>query len=136
MRGAALRYRELLIELSLERGFSGGVLADSVEAERASQLDRCWRFMSDSEQDDAERWRASGLAMSASRLAAYLSLEREMLALAAVGDPLAERLRDAMDPIWYSLTDDEHARLNARKVPASSATGSTPRARAKPGSRR
>jgi hypothetical protein len=54
--------------------------------------------------------------MSTSRLAAYLSLEREMLALDAAGDPLAERLRDAMDPIWYSLADDEHARLNARTV--------------------
>ena len=50
------------------------------------------------------------------RLAAYLGLEREMLALDAAGDPLADQLRDAMDPLWYALTDDEHARLDARLV--------------------
>jgi len=54
--------------------------------------------------------------MSNPRLAAYLGLEREMLALDAAGDPLADRLRDAMDPLWYGLTDEEHARLDARLV--------------------
>jgi len=54
--------------------------------------------------------------MSHPRLAAYLSLEREMLALDAAGDPLADQLRDAMDPLWYGLTDQEHARLDARVI--------------------
>jgi hypothetical protein len=54
--------------------------------------------------------------MSNPRLAAYLGLEREMLALDAAGDPLADQLRDAMDPLWYALTDEEHARLDARLV--------------------
>jgi hypothetical protein len=54
--------------------------------------------------------------MSNPRLAAYLGLEREMLALDAAGDPLANQLRDAMDPLWYALTDEEHARLDARLV--------------------
>ena len=39
-----------------------------------------------------------------------------MLALDAVGDPLADQLRDAMDPLWYALTDEEHALLDARQV--------------------
>ena len=59
---------------------------------------------------------ATGVAMINARLAAYLSLEREMLALDATGDPLADLLRDAMDPLWYGLTDEEHARLDARVI--------------------
>jgi hypothetical protein len=54
--------------------------------------------------------------MISPRLAAYLGLEREMLALDLAGDPLADRLRDTMDPLWYGLTDEEHARLDARLV--------------------
>lgn len=49
------------------------------------------------------------------RLFAYLDLERAMLALDDRGDEvLADRVRDAMDPLWYGLTDDEHAWLDAR----------------------
>ena len=61
MRGAAARYRELLIEWLLERTRDGGSgsLPDAVEAARAAELDRCWQFMTDEEQDAAERWWAS-----------------------------------------------------------------------------
>lgn len=41
------------------------------------------------------------------RLRQYLVLERLMLELDAAGDPIADVLRDAMDPIWYALSDDE-----------------------------
>jgi hypothetical protein len=30
------------------------------------------------------------------------------------GDPLADHLRDAMDPLYYALTNAEHAELDAR----------------------
>lgn len=39
-----------------------------------------------------------------------------MLALDRAGDPLADQLRDAMDSLWYGLTDEEHAALNTRLV--------------------
>lgn len=45
-----------------------------------------------------------------------------MLALDASGDPLADRLRDAMDLLWYALTDEEHAALDARTVVPESCT--------------
>ncbi|MEK7866825.1 MAG: hypothetical protein AAB434_09105 [Planctomycetota bacterium] len=50
------------------------------------------------------------------RLDAYLALERVMFELDAAGDDLANAIRDAMDPVWYALTDEEHARLDARKI--------------------
>lgn len=50
------------------------------------------------------------------RLRAYLSLEREMLELEAIDDDAADLLRDAMDPMWYSLTDEDHAWLDARPI--------------------
>jgi hypothetical protein len=50
------------------------------------------------------------------RLDAYLDLERTMRALDDVGDPIADTLRDALDPIWYALADDERAFLNRRVV--------------------
>lgn len=56
------------------------------------------------------------MALMSARLRTYLALERHMLALDEAGDPLADALRDAMDPIWYSLTDDEHQILNERTV--------------------
>ncbi len=38
-----------------------------------------------------------------------------MLTLDAQGDePLADRIRDAMDPVWYELTDEEHQWLDGR----------------------
>jgi hypothetical protein len=48
------------------------------------------------------------------RLRAYLALEREMRALDAIGDELAELLRDAMDSVWYELTAEQRAWLDAR----------------------
>jgi hypothetical protein len=50
------------------------------------------------------------------RLRKYLELERLMLVLDENGDASAEALRDAMDPVWYSLTDDERRVLDERSV--------------------
>ncbi len=50
------------------------------------------------------------------RLDAYLDLERTMRALDDVNDPIADALRDALDPIWYGLTDEERAFLNRRII--------------------
>lgn len=50
------------------------------------------------------------------RLRKYLELERLMLVLDDDGDSAAEALRDAMDPIWYSLTEDERRILDERTV--------------------
>jgi hypothetical protein len=50
------------------------------------------------------------------RLDAYLTLERVMVALDAAVDPLADTLRDMMDPLWLSLTDEEHQFLDARAL--------------------
>jgi hypothetical protein len=55
------------------------------------------------------------MAMSG-RLRAYLALEREMLELDETGDSAADELRSAMDPLWYGLTDDERAWLDARVI--------------------
>lgn len=52
------------------------------------------------------------------RLDAYTALERVMLELDEADDALADRLRDMMDPIWYALTDEEHALLDARTIAA------------------
>ena len=48
------------------------------------------------------------------RLDAYLTLERVMLELDAVGDTLADGIRDMMDPIWYGLSEEEIGLLDAR----------------------
>jgi len=50
------------------------------------------------------------------RLRKYLELERLMLVLDESGDPGADSLRDVMDPIWYSLGDDERRVLNERTI--------------------
>jgi hypothetical protein len=50
------------------------------------------------------------------RLRAYLELERLMLVLDEAADPAADALRDAMDPIWYSLSDDERRILDDRTI--------------------
>ena len=44
----------------------------------------------------------------------YLSLERRMLELDELDDPLADQVRDAMDSVWYQLTKEERASLDAR----------------------
>jgi hypothetical protein len=53
------------------------------------------------------------------RLEAYLSLERAMLRLDAAGDGFADSLREAMDPLWYDLSDDDREFLNRRHIPES-----------------
>jgi hypothetical protein len=55
MIGAAQRYQELLVDLMLQRRLAGGALDPSVESELVEALDRCWRAMSDTEQDEAEQ---------------------------------------------------------------------------------
>ena len=50
------------------------------------------------------------------RLRQYLEFERLMLTLDETGAPGADALRDAMDPIWYSMNDDERRILNDRNV--------------------
>lgn len=55
MIGAAKRYRELLVDLAFRRVLAGGALSQEVESPLVGALDRCWREMSEAEQDDAER---------------------------------------------------------------------------------
>jgi hypothetical protein len=56
------------------------------------------------------------MAIKTTRLSAYLALEREMLMLDDIGDPIADSLRDAMDALWYGLSDEEHELLDNRTV--------------------
>lgn len=46
----------------------------------------------------------------------YLELERRMLRLEAVGDEDADKIRDLLDPIWYSLTEFERKMLDERTI--------------------
>jgi hypothetical protein len=50
------------------------------------------------------------------RLRKYLELERLMLILDEEGDAGADALRDAMDPIWYALSDEERRILDERTI--------------------
>lgn len=50
-----------------------------------------------------------------SNLPAYLDLESQMLKYEAAGDYRAEFVRNAMDAVWYGLSDEEHKFLDARK---------------------
>ena len=54
--------------------------------------------------------------MTTARLSAYLAIEWQMLALDTLGDPVAETLRDAMDSLWYELSDEDHDLLDNRTV--------------------
>ncbi|GEM_PF-3889317 len=49
-----------------------------------------------------------------SQLDLYLKLERIMIDLDDRGEPLADRIRDLMDPLWFSLSSEEHEFLNSR----------------------
>ena len=54
------------------------------------------------------------------QLRVYRQLERMMLDLDAAGNPLADQVRDWMDPLLYALSDEEQAVLDARSpAPAS-----------------
>ena len=44
----------------------------------------------------------------------YLRLERMMIEFDEAGDPLADRVRDLMDPIWFRLSPEEVALLDSR----------------------
>ena len=48
------------------------------------------------------------------RLDAYLRLEQAARALDELGDPIADDLRDEMDPIWYAMTEEEPRFLDGR----------------------
>ena len=50
------------------------------------------------------------------RLDAYLALEREMMLLDDAGDPRADDVRDALDPLWQGLTAEERTLLNGREA--------------------
>ena len=47
-------------------------------------------------------------------LVLYLRLERLMMDLDDEANPLAERIRDLMDPLWYSLHEDDRKYLDGR----------------------
>lgn len=49
-------------------------------------------------------------------LSLYLAAERLMLLSELVDDELADKFRDAMDPIWDALSDDERRALDEREV--------------------
>ncbi len=44
----------------------------------------------------------------------YLRLERLMMDLDDQGDPLADNVRNLMDPLWYALCSEEREFLNSR----------------------
>jgi len=50
------------------------------------------------------------------RLRKYLELERLMLIMDEDGNQAADALRDAMDPIWYSLSGEERRILDQRNI--------------------
>jgi len=50
------------------------------------------------------------------KLQVYLRLERLMLDLDERGDVLADRIRDLMDPIWYSLSEADRQYLDSRGI--------------------
>ncbi|MGA2260249.1 MAG: hypothetical protein ABSH28_02300, partial [Acidobacteriota bacterium] len=49
-----------------------------------------------------------------SQLDLYLKLERIMIDLDDRGEPFADQVRDLMDPLWYSLSKEEHEFLDGR----------------------
>lgn len=59
MIGAAQRYRELFLDLMLQRALSTGELPPTQEARSAAELDHCWNAMTDEEQDAMEQWLAT-----------------------------------------------------------------------------
>ena len=71
------------------------------------------------------------------RLRAYLALERAMVDLDDAGDPVADELRDRMDPLWLVLPPEDRAALDARTAdpsifaghvgPREPRTGASPR---------
>ena len=56
------------------------------------------------------------LAVVTPRLRVYLELERLMLSLDETDAVSADALRDAMDPLWYGLSDQERHLLDERSL--------------------
>lgn len=48
------------------------------------------------------------------RLDLYLRLERLMMDLDDRGQPFADGVRDLLDPLWYSMSEEEQRYLNSR----------------------
>lgn len=44
----------------------------------------------------------------------YLRLERLMMELDERDDPMADQIRDLMDPIWYALSEEDRRFLDSR----------------------
>lgn len=65
MIGASQRYRELFLDLVLQRALSGGELSPAQEARCAAELDHCWNAMTDLEQEAMEQWLAAAEPPSA-----------------------------------------------------------------------
>jgi hypothetical protein len=65
MIGAAQRYMELMVALAFERELAGGHLPPEYESQRIDAIDRCWREMSEEEQDASERAWAARSSVSA-----------------------------------------------------------------------
>lgn len=57
----------------------------------------------------------ASLAMT-TLLRTYLELERQMLLAEGIGERTADIIRDAMDPIWHALSDEDRAALDQREV--------------------
>ena len=50
------------------------------------------------------------------RLTIYLELERLMMSLEAIDSEAADAIRDAMDPLWYGLSEEDRRLLDQRAV--------------------
>jgi len=48
------------------------------------------------------------------KILTYLRLERLMIDLDDQGNLLADKMRDLMDPLWYSLSKEDHEFLDSR----------------------
>jgi hypothetical protein len=55
----------------------------------------------------------TGMAVS-KQLDIYLRLERLMMELDDRDDPMADKIRDLMDPVWYALSDEDRRFLDSR----------------------
>lgn len=58
------------------------------------------------------------MAVNESTMQVFLKLERVMMLLDAQDNPLADDLRDAMDPVWCALSDEQRRWLEERTIQA------------------
>jgi hypothetical protein len=61
-----------------------------------------------------DRPEEAGVAMN-NNLDLYLRLERIIIELDGQNDPFADQIRDLMDPLWYTLSDEDHQFLDNRE---------------------